>query len=127
MDVDGSAWDITYKNTSIDSIYIQTSPLYKIADLTIGYTQKIKRTDFGNVYSQIPDHFNYSNYSGLGYSYTEDKYSLIHKMDKIAYTTVWKVVGRFGEKDFATLENDSTVDKLYSNNECCVFYIHSVH
>jgi hypothetical protein len=126
MDVDSSAWIINYKNTSIESVYIQTSPLYKIADLTIGYAEKMNRTDLGNVYSQIPDHFNYSHYSGFGYSYNEDKYSLIHKMDEMAYSTVWEAVGRFNENDFKIIEHDKTVDKLYSNNECSVFYIHSV-
>ena len=37
--------------------------------------------------------------------------------------SMWDTVGRFNKDDFEKLEQDLTVNKLYSNGECDVWYI----
>lgn len=127
MDVDGGKWALNYKNIDVNYTYITTSPPRRIADYVIGHSERKSRKDFlyQGVKSQIPDHFNYSYYEKVGDSYDEDKYAVIHKLDRIVYSTVWKNVGRFSDTDFIYMERDSTVEKLYSNGECDVYYIHS--
>ena len=46
--------------------------------------------------------------------------------DKIVYETVWTVVGRFLQNDFKKLEEDISVDRLYSNGDTSIYFIHSL-
>ncbi len=39
------------------------------------------------------------------------------------YSGVWKQVGRYTDEDFARLENDSAVQKLYDNGELNAYLI----
>lgn len=118
MDMDGFRWIISYKNEKIGYTDIM-SPPHRFIEGVLG-TEESKR--YRSL--KIPDHFNYPNCSTLGESYKEDRYAVITQMDKIIYDTVWKIVGRFNKEDFDRLDNDETVDKLYTNGESDIFYIH---
>jgi hypothetical protein len=123
MDIDGTTWLLNHKDPSITCAEIM-SPVFRFADCVLGHDSVRHRIDV--LYSvSIPDHFNYTYKTYLGNSYTEDRYSLITKFDTVIYDTVWKAVGRFDTEDFEKLNFDSTVDKLYSNGETNVYYIHS--
>lgn len=123
MDINGATWLLDYKNLSIGCAGIM-SPVFRLADGILGQDSASDRVDIEDPAS-IPDHFNYTCKTYLGNSYTEDKYSLITKFDTVIYNTIWKAIGRFNTKDFEKLNFDSTVDKLYSNGETNVYYIHS--
>lgn len=125
MDMHGFEWFVDYKSTAIGCTCIM-SPPYRFADAILGNKEEDKRTDIEHYAPQIPDHFNYTCYETLGESYKKDRYATITQMDKVIYDTVWEVVGRFHEEDFERLENDKSVDKLYSNGECDVLYVHSI-
>lgn len=118
MDMHGYEWLLTYKNENIG--FTQIMSFRRFADAILGMEEGIRR------YPQIPDHFNYPNYSTLGESYKEDRYAVITQMDKIIYDTVWKTVGRFNKEDFEKLGNDKNVDKIYTNRESDVWYIHGI-
>jgi hypothetical protein len=125
MDMQGFEWVVEYKSTDIGCTCIM-SPPYRFADAILGDIEEDKRSDIEHYAPQIPDHFGYANHSTLGESYKKDRYAAITQMDKVIYDTVWEVVGRFNKEDFEKSENDKTVDKLYSNGECDVWYIHSI-
>ena len=123
MDINGATWLLNYKNSSTTCAEIM-SPVYRLADGILGQHSARDRIDIQSSTS-IPDNFNYTSNTYLGNSYTEDKYSMITKFDTVIYDTVWKNVGRFHAEDFEKLNFDSTVDKMYSNGETNVYYIHS--
>ena len=125
MDMHGMKWFVDYKSRDIGSTCIM-SPPYLFADAILGTTEEDKRTDIRHYVPPIPDHFNYTVCDRLGEPYKRDRYAAITQMDKVIYDTVWAVVGRFNKEDFERLENDKTVDKLYCNGECDVWYIHSI-
>lgn len=124
MDMHGFEWSVSYKSRDIGCTCI-ISRTYRFADAILGNAEEDKRTDIEHSAPIIPDHFDYVNHSTLGESYKKDKYAVIPKMDKIIYYTVWEAIGRFYKEDFKRLESDESVDKLYSNGECDVWYIHT--
>ena len=122
MDMHGFEWFVDYKSRDIGCTCIM-SPPYRFADAILGSIEADKRSDIGHSAPAIPDHFNYTVCDRLGESYKKDRYAAITQMDKVIYDTVWEVVGRFHKEDFEKLESDKTVDKLYSNGECDVWYV----
>lgn len=126
MDISGIAWFIDKKDRKIECANTLSNPA-RIMQGIIGYVDASKRSDINRYIPQIPDHFGYHEYSTLGDQYPQDKYVTIAQIDRMAYLTVWRQVGRFNEVDFERLENDPTVKKLYSNNELNVYYVSSIN
>ncbi|MBT9146917.1 MAG: hypothetical protein DDT32_00664 [Syntrophomonadaceae bacterium] len=128
MDMRGMIWFINYKDTTIKTVDIMTPP-GRFASGILGTTEAHDRVDLdrGYYYSEkVPDHFGYPNRRSLGESFSQDRYMVITKLDRMVFTTVWKEVGRFNDSDFEKLELDTTVDKLYSNGELDVYFINSL-
>lgn len=119
----GFEWMITKKDLRIGSMYISNRPL-RYFDIILGSEAASERGD--NYDIQFSDHFGYQEYNTLGEQYAEDGYAGITESDKVIYSTVWEVVGRFNDSDFITLEKDNTVSKLYTNGGIDVLYIHGV-
>jgi len=123
MEMTGMTWFIEEKDQAKKCLYIMSSP-HRFADGILGTIEARKRADIRRYITQFSDHFGYAEHDTLGEQYTEDRYSAITKKDRIIYTTVWHEVGRFNDSDFMQLEQDSTVDRLYSNGELDVYLIH---
>lgn len=67
-----------------------------------------------------PNHFNYNNTTSLGEYYHINCYLIITRMGKIFYPEVYpeyKSKWRFESKDFDTLQNDNTVNRIYYNGD----------
>lgn len=127
MDMAGMKWDIEEKNNTTNSVYIMTPP-GRFAMEILGSIQASQRRDLDyGMYDteNIPDHFDYANCTSLGEVYSKNNYAVITKLDRVIYTKVWKVIGRFNDSDFEKLEHDSNVSRIYSNGEVDVNYIHS--
>lgn len=120
MDIDGMKWILDVRNTDIATTSIM-SPMYRFADGILGRNGH----NINHYEPTIPDHFNYTTYKYLGESYVKDRYAVITLFDRIIYTTVWKVVGRFDKDDFEKLDEDLTVNKIYSNGETYVYRIYA--
>jgi hypothetical protein len=125
MDMNGAEWLLNFKNSATNSVYIM-SPVYRFLAGSLGHVEAGKL--FGSSYKEanITDHFNYTISKNLGNSYTQNEYFMMTMFDKIVYETVWNVVGRFHHNDFKELEGDTSVDRLYSNGDTSVYYIHSL-
>lgn len=125
MDMQGTEWFIHYHNKEVLTTHI-LSPLYRFTDGVVGPTER--NAIFGSIYNHtnVPDHFNYHRMNKLGESYSEDKYMMITMFDTVVYDTVWSRVGRFSSLDFDRLLKDTSVEKLYSNGETEIFFIHTV-
>jgi hypothetical protein len=124
MDMTGARWFIDKKDIAIGSSYI-ISPISNFAEGIIGSTATNQRIDISKNITQLPDHFGYSAYNNLGMQFSKDTYAVITIYDRTIYSTVWKQVGRFNNSDFAKLEEDSTVNKIYANNEMDIYYINA--
>lgn len=120
IDMDGFKWIIIHDTENIEYVDIM-SRIKRFADPILGI-EKTKEY----LSTPIPDHFNYTIYSTLGESYQEDKYAVLTQRDKVIYDTVWKIWGRFDKEDFDKLENDKTVDKIYTNGASDIWYIHGI-
>ncbi len=125
MDMDATEWFVYHHNKVILTTYI-TSPIYRFTDGILGTVEG--RNIFGSRYrhTTVPDHFNYTEMNKLGESYLEDRYMMITMFDTVIYDTVWSMVGRFNSQDFDRLLEDTSVEKLYSNGETEIFFIHTM-
>jgi hypothetical protein len=101
------------------------SPPDRFGDAILGAKSANLRNDL-KYSSNIPDHFNYTNNNIFGRSIPNNSYIILTKMDRIIYSTVWDVVGRFNYGDFDKLESDYSSLKLYDNGETLVFYANAI-
>jgi hypothetical protein len=124
MDIKGTEWVINHYNREILTTHIM-SPIYRFIGGVVGSKEGIDMLGSRYRHIVVPDHFNYTTYNKLGESYLEDRYMMITMFDTVIYDTVWSVIGSFNDSDFEQLLNDSSVEKLYSNGESVVFYIHT--
>lgn len=125
MDMQATEWFVYHHNEAILTTYV-SSPIYRFIDGVIGPTKR--EIILGPIYKHkaVPDHFNYSNVNKLGELYLEDRYMMITMFDTVIYDTVWSAVDRFDLQDFNQLSEDTSIDKLYSNGEAKIFFVHSV-
>jgi hypothetical protein len=125
MELTGVHWFFNYKN--VPDLYIGMGHLNRFSDAIYGHSQSREREVFSTFYhSGIPDHFGYANHTTLGESYAQDRYMVISKQDKALYVEVYPEIGRFNDIDFERVEDDSTVDRLYSNGELDVFFVKGI-
>ncbi|NAT10278.1 hypothetical protein C4E22_01785 [ANME-1 cluster archaeon AG-394-G06] len=125
MELTGVHWFFNYKN--VPDLYIGMGHIHRFSDAIYGYSQSREREDFSTFFpSSIPDHFDYANHTSLGELYAQDRYMVISKWNKALYLEVWPEIGRFNNSDFERVEDDSTVDMLYSNGELDVFFVKGI-
>jgi hypothetical protein len=125
MDMSEMSWFINRKDINIDCTDIYYS-VPRSADGILGVAASENRAD-QRAENIVPlkNHFGYDTNINLGDQYPEDRYAALTRIDKILYTSVWQNLDRFNQSDFNKLEQDSTVNKVYSNNEDAVYYISS--
>ena len=125
MDMTGMGWLVDTKDRSLGTTYILIN-VDRFADALLGLDEAGRRQDISSHAPVIADHFGYSDFGTLGEQYSQDTYAAITAADSMVYDTVWKDVGRFSQVDFAHLQEDSTVMKLYANGELDVYLIRGV-
>jgi hypothetical protein len=127
-DMTAMTWYFEQKDPLAYSYYI-ASPPARFAQCILGNKASDLREDIRYESTQFADHFCYfdsngsDNCSTIGEQYSGDLYVNIHEYDKIAYQTVWRDLNRFNDVDFEMLEQDPTVDRIYSNGEVDVLFI----
>jgi len=74
-----------------------------------------------------PNNFGYFNNSNYGESYTLDRYYIDNKLSRIIYPELAqynKHLWKFTPEDFSRMDNDdSSVNKFYSNGEFWAYYV----
>lgn len=118
-EIDGYKWTFINKNPEVSVSAIMSEQPFRFVDALYGVKARNNyiglNADGSLSEIIIPDHFDYANYSKVGYSYSEDSYILLSEYDKHLYTNVWKVIGRYNYTDFKRITDDSTMYKIYSN------------
>lgn len=130
-EIGGMDWFFYNKNINTPVMYLGM-PDFRFAAFLISSDERGTRKDI--TWSDTKDrnppyHFNYTNHTKLGESYTEDRYMVITKLGRLFYTELWPKLAelRFYATDFEKLNYDPSVDKLYSNGGLDVWKIHSSH
>lgn len=116
---DGFEWLGNYGDVTL-GLTTLTLPVDRLATLlpAPGWTSKH--------ISLIPWHFNYTERNLLGESYNENWYMLLNRQDRLQYTQLFPEIAkyRFYPGDFARLESDHSLDKIYLNGGIDIWYIH---
>ena len=127
----GVNWFVQNRNISIEHTSF-TVDIYRWASAILTPTEYIKEgyryygaqtpTDL-----QIPWHFGYDKRQSLGQVYNNDIYMVLSSRDRLAYQETWPeiVTIRLQNKDFAQVEEDTSISKLYSDGGLDVYYIQS--
>jgi len=74
----------------------------------------------------VAPYFGYRDNDTLGIQYETDKYLVISELNRIRYQELypgWEEARLLTEEDFEKLEEDRTVNKIYSNGEFDSYYI----
>ena len=122
--VAGQDWVLKQGSPSVKTVGLGAAFLYRFASALWGGSQK---TDYPHEDrdEHVPDHFNYSHCETLCESFEGDRYMRSReKFIELLYTELYPQIGRFTKYDFAKLERDSSVDKLYNNGDVQVWYVH---
>ncbi len=118
-EIDGYKWTFNHKNPDIAVSAVMSAQPYRFVDILWGVKARNIRDDVKEYgigpEGTIPDHFNYTNHTTAGSSYSTNSYILLSEFDKHLYTGVWKAVGRYNYTDFERLSYDPTMQKIYSN------------
>jgi len=127
-EVAGMDWFLHKKDTSIGSVQVHLLSS-RYADLLLTPEEKERHEDIQGwfTFSRPPFHFGYPNYTTLGAFYAEDNYMVLGELDKVTYEEIMPQMAefRFARGDFERLEHDPSLDKLYTNGEFDVWFIHA--
>lgn len=120
-DMAGMTWYLDEKDPLVPAFYVAAAP-ERFSQGIVGIQANNLRLDVSLDW-QLETHFGYDNFTTMGEQYEGDIYVNINRLDKLAYQTVWRDLGRFNDADFERLEGDPTVDRIYSNGEMEVIFI----
>lgn len=75
---------------------------------------------------QFPDHFNYHlGHTKFGESFEGDRYMILREKYIVRlYTELYVQVVRFNEDDLSKLNVDPSIDRVYTNEDMQVWYVH---
>jgi hypothetical protein len=132
-EISGMNWFLLKNNTEKYTTYLWNPQLSRYADLLLSTDERNQRQDINySVYNhdtlKLPWHFGYELSAELGQNYYHDLYLILNQVDRSVYTDLFPEMAgiRFENSDFAKLEQDKSVDKLYTNGGIDSYYIHGL-
>lgn len=124
----GMGWFYENKDINIlGALYGSATP-YKFGEFMYGINRSKLRTDVYRYagWETVPDNFGYNNSTYLGNNFNDTRYLPISSMDKLSYTEVWATFGRYTQNDFNKLNDDKSVDKIYSSRDLDIWLINPI-
>ncbi|MCH8864673.1 MAG: hypothetical protein IIB13_04860 [Chloroflexi bacterium] len=125
-DMKGFAWFVANKDTGIMTTNSSLAP-WRFAHALLTLEERNVRPDTTTrEYPTVPWHFGYDTNRYLGNAYNEDAYMVLDQNDRLTYVETYPEVAafRFYTADFDRLEDDASLDRLYTNRGFEVWYIH---
>jgi hypothetical protein len=124
MELDGSQWVFENRNgdRKIEEFGIRQ---YRFHDAMYGVTARDAVRREGTT---PPAHFNYSARPHFGMNYDEDVYLILTRLGRITYPKKfpdYREFWAFTPQDFARLEEDPTVNRVYDNGEFTTYGVDS--
>lgn len=126
MDLSGSQWVLDHKNSDVGlSGYFGYGITIRMISGLIPYSQFLdeRYAVWQDKKSLMPDHLGYEENSDIWDTIQEERYLIISKYDIVAYTQVYRNIGRLSLEDLEKVNNDCTALFVYDNGEYVVFYI----
>ncbi len=129
-EITGLDWFFDNKDTSIKITGISIT-VGRFADFLVPPDERSARRDIPveAIPKELlaPYHFGYDKEPLLGKSYDESAYLILDEKDRVMYKDVFPEIEnlRYSPADFEKLEQDQSVDKLYSSNGFDIYYIHT--
>lgn len=121
MEVDGAEW-LTEHRTASDGLSEVGISYHRYHHAQYGV--RSATTPFSGV--APPPHFNYTTRATLGQSYSSDRYLLISRKGRIVYPQGYPNYPenwRYTPSEFARVERDSTVNRIYDNGDLTQYTI----
>ena len=127
QELEGMQWFIENKKSDVSTLTLSFQA-YRLKFLYLSYNGAQVREDIPG-WPPIPSppyHFGYNKYETLGEAVDQDYYMVLNQQDRILYTDIWPEMAskRFTPEDFARLETDPSLGKVYSNKGVDIWYIH---
>jgi hypothetical protein len=125
MDLSGSLWILDHKDPDVGlSGYFGCGITVRMISGLIPYSQFLnERYIWQDEKSIMPDHLGYERNNNIWNTIQEERYLIISKYDIVAYTQVYRNIGRISLEDIEKVNNDHTAFFVYDNGEYAVFYI----
>ena len=123
-DLKGMDWFFHSKDVTTPWLSMTITP-HRYADMLLTQEERAGRKDITVKPLIPPYHFGYPEHANMGELCEEDQYMALKKKDRVLYTEVWPDMAklRFLPSDFKQLENDASIDKLYSNGGFDAYFI----
>ena len=126
MTLSGSRWVLDHKDSDIGlSGYLGYGITTRMISGLIPFSQFLneKYSIWFTEKSNIPDHLGYETNSNIWDTIQEERYLIISKFDIVAFTQIYRDLGRISLEDVEKAKNDYTALFIYDNGEYIVFYI----
>jgi hypothetical protein len=125
-DREGMKWLLAYQD---EDLFVEQVAFTQLANAVSigGYKVRPRNLrDWEEVNRTTPDHFGYRENDTFGASYEDDRYFVSHALSRVIYTETipeYTAGWRWTPDDFARLESDVTVSRLYDSGGFEVFYV----
>lgn len=121
--LDGMEWFYEYRD-KYKGICLSSASPGRFAVLIYGsYTAKNNRNISRYGWGVVADHFGYNENSTLGQNYNESRYFLFSSVEKLSYKKLWYELGRYSDEDYSKLDDDVTVNKIFSDGDVEIRFV----
>ncbi|NAS88596.1 hypothetical protein C4E24_02490 [ANME-1 cluster archaeon AG-394-G21] len=123
-EVKGMDWFFHSKDVITPWLSMTIGP-YRYANMLLTQEERAGRKDSPRSTLWPPYHFGYPENDSLGDQYEKDHYMTLNKKDRLIYTEIFPDMAklRFLPRDFEQLENDASINKLYSSGGFDAYFI----
>jgi len=120
-------WFCQHRKVNIEVTGLSIYPV-RMTKFLFSPRDQILYDDIQEKFSSVENHFGYDKEPMLGSSYPADKYLVLKELDEAMYSEIYPTLAeiRFMPVDFAQLEHDPSLDKLYSNGGADNWFVHAV-
>ena len=128
-EIRGMGWFIHEKDTAIYSSGWYYAP-WRYARFLLAPEERAQRRDYlRDATSDVPLHLGYDKSPAIGQSYEEDTYVVLRELNRRVYVDTYPRMAevRLLPSDFARLDSDPSIDKLYDNSGLDVWLARAPH
>jgi hypothetical protein len=123
MELEGTEWTLDHRNSEYltEEFGVSQHRFFDVESGTGPLPDGLR-----NEGTLPPPHFNYTVHRTLGQSYTDNRYLMISELGRITYVVrypEYREFWSFTPEDYARVEQDRTVTRVYDNGEFDLYLI----